>query len=394
MQFYKNPFYLYIISFSLIILFYQLGWSTLYPPLSIEVIIFFAVSFLVSLYLGAVIDKYKPINFVNIEESLSTRILIGIYFLFILEFIHNRGIPLLLVFTDSGYKYNEFGIKTLHPILATFTSFYSVYIFHVFLSTRNKKYLVFLFLLLLLPILYFDRGAFFIVLTSMLFVYLMSVRKIRIKILGIILVSVIFLFYLFGVLGNYRVTRTPSNDYFLEISDASEKFIDSKIPKEFMWSYIYISSPLANLQSNITKEAHQKKQVKNFIVTELLPDFLSKRIAPLIHAERAELKNISPFLTVGTIYARSYVLLGWAGIIIMFIFCSAFVFSYIILLRKNSIYYVTGISILCTFVIYNSFTNMIYFSGISFQLVYPLVMSLFVFKANKHMPLNPRKSSV
>jgi hypothetical protein len=215
----------------------------------------------------------------------------------------------------------------------------------------------------------------------------MSIKKIKIKVIGFLIVLVVFLFYLFGVLGNYRVTRTPSNSYFLEISNASEKFIESKIPKEFIWSYIYISSPLANLQSNINKEAHQKNQVKNFILTELIPDFLSKRIAPLIHAERAELKNISPFLTVGTFYARSFVLLGWAGIIIMFIFNSAFVFIYIILLRKNNIYYVTGISILCTFVIYNTFTNMIYFSGVSFQLVFPLLMSLFVFKATKHESL-------
>jgi hypothetical protein len=384
MQFYKNPFYLYIISFTLIILFYQLGWSLMYPNLSAGLMIFFIGTFLVSLYLGAVIDKYKTIQFNKVGESLNARgIILFLYFLFLLEFINNRGIPLFLVFSDSSYQYDEFGIKTLHPILATFTSFYSVYMFHVFLSTRYKRYLIYLALLLILPILYYDRGAFIIVLTSILFVYLMSVKRIRIKVIGIILISVFLLFYLFGILGNYRVSRTPSNDYFLEISKASDKFIESKIPKEFMWSYIYISSPLANLQSNIDKDAHQKFQIKNFIITELLPDFLSKRIAPKLNAERAELKNISRFLTVGTVYARSFVLLGWFGIMLMFIFNSALVFLYIILLRKNNIYYVTGIAILCTFVIYNTFTNMIYFSGVSFQLVYPLILPLFVFKKKK-----------
>ena len=60
----------------------------------------------------------------------------------------------------------------------------------------------------------------------------------------------------------------------------------------------------------------------------------------------------------------------------MFAFLMIGTFMYILLIPKNSQYFVTGISILCSFMFFNSFTNMIYFSGISFQLLFPLLFSI------------------
>lgn len=373
-QFLKNPFYIYIVSFAFVILIYQLGWSEMYPPLSAGLIIFFVITFLLALYLGALFDRYLPIRYLEIKEiDRPYRTTIILYFLYMLEFIYNRGIPIILALKTSTYDYKEFGIPTLHPIIATFGSFYTVYIFHLFLSTRRKKYLLVLFFLLTIPILIFNRGMLLINLTSMLFVYLLSIKGIRIRMLLFIVTFSLIVLYFFGVLGNYRITKSPSNRYFLEISAANEKFINSRIPKEYMWSYIYISSPLANLQNNINNNPAINFRVKDFVIMELLPDFISKRIAPIVSAERSEPENISAYFIVSTIFCYSFNFMGWPGIYLMFLIIISLIACYLLLLRKNNPYYVTGISILMTFMVFNTFDNMIYFSGISFQLVYPLI---------------------
>ena len=385
MQFFKNPFYIYIISFLTVVLIYQLGWSNLYPKLSILLLFFFLGTFIISLCFGAIIDKYKPIKYFRIVNSKNSGlVIIIIYFLFILEFINNKGIPLILVFTTEWYEYTSFGIKTLHPVLVTFTSFYSVYLFHSLLSNKSLKGVVYLVLLMIIPFLIYNRGMFLINLVSILFVYLMSVRSVRNKIKLFIFLGLFFILYLFGILGNYRMTKSVTSDYFVEVSQTTNSFKESIIPNEFMWTYIYMSSPLGNLQKTIEKNPKINYRIKDFIFTELVPDFLSKRISSIVSSKRVEkLNRLTTFMTVGTIYSRSYILLGWLGLILMFAFLMIATFIYILIIPKNSPYFVTGISILCSFMFFNTFTNMIYFSGISFQLLFPLLFSI-KFKFSKN----------
>jgi len=380
MQFFKNPFYIYAFSFLFIILIYMLRWSDLYPNLSLWLFIFILISSIISFVLGAIIDKYRPIRYKLIDKKIKslTKTIILIYLLYTLEFINNKGIPLVLILNTDSYDYTNFGIKTLHPILTTFTSFYTVYVFHIILSkkTQKKTLIIYLILLLIIPILIYNRGMFLINLMSFLFVFLMSIKKIKTKIKFYLIISFITILYLFGVLGNYRMVGNSSNEYFLKVSKAKESFINSLIPKEFMWAYIYVSSPLGNLQNTIEKNPAINYRFKDFIFTETLPDFLSKRISILVNAKRVDkINRLTTFLTVGTVYSRSYILLGWFGVLLMFIIIMLITFFYIIILPKKSEYYVTGIGILCTFMFFNTFTNMIYFSGISFQLVYPLLFS-------------------
>ncbi len=80
----------------------------------------------------------------------------------------------------------------------------------------------------------------------------------------------VVLLYFFGVLGNYRMVKSSSNEYFMEVAEATDSFRNSRIPKEYFWSYIYISSPLANLQNNINENRPEQIRVKDFISTELI----------------------------------------------------------------------------------------------------------------------------
>ncbi|MFC0875925.1 O-antigen polymerase [Saccharicrinis sp. FJH2] len=363
---------------------YFLGWSDLYPQLRVGLVVFLILSSIVSIYLGAIIDKFKPIEYHRVDSINKLGLItILVFSLFILEFVYNKGIPLLLVFSKVKYEYNKFGIPFLHPLLTTFTSFFSVYIFHAFISTKRKKYILYFLLYLSINVLVYNRGMFIIILTSCFFVYITSVPRIPFKVLlwGIPLILV--LFYGFGVLGNYRLVGNKTNEYFLKSSKATKEFKESIIPDEYLWAYMYISSPLANLQHTIDENPPVNNRVKDFVFVEILPDFLSKRIAPVFGAKEAEINRVSNFLTVGTIYARSYSVLGWLGIYLIFIISSGLIFLYIFALKKTNPYYVTGIAILCTFVLFNMFSNMIYFSGISFQLVFPLLLGSIKYKKGK-----------
>ena len=378
MQFLKNPFYIFILTFLLIGAFYSLHWSLLYPVLSWSLILFFVFAFGVSLFLGGTLDRYNPIEYVNAEKDNVRSIVIILYILTALELIYTRGIPLIMVLSREKYDYTQFGIPVIHPVIATFTSFYTVYVFHLALSARFKKYVLYLILLLLIPLSIFNRGMFLMTLTSFLFVLLMSSKIIKIKRILWIAAFVVLIFYGFGVLGNYRMVRSSSNEYFWKVSGASEEFMESKIPKEFLWSYMYVTSPLANLQYNIDSNPALNTNIKSFLFCELLPDFISKRVSPIVRTERLEKVGVANFLTVGTVFSRSYSALGWVGIFLIFFVIMAFTFVYIIFLNKKNKFYVTGIALINTFILFNFFTNMIYYSGMSLQLIYPIIGYYFV----------------
>ena len=140
-----------------------------------------------------------------------------------------------------------------------------------------------------------------------------------------------------------------------------------------MWAYVYSTSPLANLQNNLNESKSVDFNIKSFLFNELTPDFISKRLTNLLNVDESKTSLIRSFLTVGTMYSKSYTTMGWLGMILMYIASIGGVFCYIFLLKRDSNYYVTGIALSCTFVLFSSFSNMIRFSGLSFQLIYPLL---------------------
>lgn len=373
----SNPYYVYILSFVLVLLVYSLGWSHLYPELSFSLLAFFFVTFLVSLFFGVVVQGKKRIEYKTITWNEKTTLYLALIWVgYSMEFLYNGGIPLSLLLLKGVQDDRElFGIPTFHVLLVTFSSFYSVYIFHQLRSDFRKSRLL-IFLLSILPaVLIVNRGMLLMILTSCLFVYLLSLKKIRFNVILGVTFFVLVIFYLFGVMGNLRQTNTTSSNYILQSSRASESFKNSIIPNEYIWAYIYISSPLANLQTTIERLPPVNDSWVAFLNFEILPDFISKRTGPLLDVERQGTPTVAGWLTVSTCYARSYVFLGWLGIIILFLFFISTTFIYLFALMKTSEYYVVGLAILNTLVLYNTFDNMYAFTGLNFQLLYPLLLS-------------------
>ncbi|WP_164489103.1 hypothetical protein, partial [Romboutsia sp. Marseille-P6047] len=102
-----NPYYLYSISLSLILVLYNLGWSNLYPKLSTVSMIFFISTIIISIVLGYFydkkfvqkkVDKRNPLNI----GILSILILLGN----VLEFIYEGAIPFVeIAILKNDYVY-------------------------------------------------------------------------------------------------------------------------------------------------------------------------------------------------------------------------------------------------------------------------------------------------
>jgi hypothetical protein len=226
-------------------------------------------------------------------------------------------------------------------------------------------------------ILIVSRGMLFVILTGCLFVFLLSLKHIRLRIIVRIGVAALVVFYFFGIIGNLRQANETSSKYMLEISKATPAFRESFIPDEYIWAYMYISSPLANFQNTINNCEHCSSNFAPFLNYEFLPDFISKRTGKFFDIEKGDVPRIADWLTVSTFYARPYYFLGWWGLIIMFSFFIITTLLYIFLVKKSSPYYVTGLAIINTMILFNTFDNMYAFTGLSFQLVYPIIFTHF-----------------
>lgn len=372
-----NPFYIYILIFSFALLLWQLKWSDMFPSISTGLLLFLLCTFAAAGFLGWFSGRLVPaLKSGNKVQTDPLIVAIPVSILFAAEFMAYGGIPLFQALGGNFDKKIAFGIKTLHPVLITFSSFYSVFVFHQVLQHRSARRISALCLFLALPLLCLDRGAFLMIVSSMFFLLLFTSAALRIR-TAVFISALAFVFAVgFGTLGNFRESGSASNSAFLDISKASRSFREAPLPGELMWTYMYIASPLANLQSNINSADKGSGSLRQLVLTEFIPDFISKRIAPAAGVDRAELMNISADFTVATAFARPYILKGWGGMVLMFAVNSVFIIVCLVLARHAGPYGVTVLALLCTFSVCTAFTNMIYFSGMSLQLAYPLIFGL------------------
>jgi oligosaccharide repeat unit polymerase len=386
-----NPYYIYIYSFMIVVIVYCFGWSDIFPEMKNNLILFLLFTFNISFFMGLYIRRKKLVSFYKIENRKSNiinLILVLLVLCYCVEFLYHKSIPLLGLFNrHNDLNYQEFGIPTFHVFLVTFNSFFSVYLFHLFLSTYSRK-ILFNFLFTIIPsVLIVNRGMLLIIITSCLFLYLIKLDRLKVKTIMKLTIASVIVLYLFGVFGNMRVNNSygRNQDPFdstviLTVGSASNEFRESIIPNPFFWGYLYIASPMANLQYTINNNIGEFNVVNMlyYINNELVFDFIGKRINNAYLINPPKISQISPELTVGTLYARSYVFLGWLGPILTFLYLIITSFFYLVILKKiESPYYLTGVAIMSSLFLFSTFTNMISFSGLSFQLIYPVIFSIF-----------------
>jgi hypothetical protein len=293
---------------------------------------------------------------------------------YILEFLYEQDFPLFAKLAGrAGIDYDEFGIPLLHGILISLNSFMIAHSFAVYMSIKKRKAFIYYLLLYLPALLILNRSIIVFGLMASLFIYIHFLGKVNLGNQIKLGVLALICLYFFGVVGNFR----SGGEYIYTQSEATEEFMESNIPKEYYWSYLYIASPLANFQNTVDKEIVTNYDFTGFIFYETFPKIISKNLGESFGVEKRDLVRIVPWLTVGTTYAKSYAYIGWLGPYLLFVFNLMAYMLVLFLVPKRSSYHVTTIAILSVIVLLNIFTNMLIVTGISFQLVYCILFAFF-----------------
>lgn len=371
-----NPFLYYSATFLLALFLSELNWTALYPEASSSTVYFFLISSFLCIVLAYVFRKrcvyleiISPIRFYPQIKKY-------IYLTFILlaiECLYHRTIPILGYFTgsvDAGL-YKEFGIPFLHVIVVNsimFIFYISSYCYFSIGGFKNK-YLKITLLLLFSPLIFMNRAMVMYMVFALFLLYMMS-RKSMIKSLMTIIPSGLLIMYLFGLTGNMR-NGDYTGEYIMSVGGATDKFKESFIPKEFFWAYVYLSTPLGNLQNVINEKRIFKEEESgpgNVFIIDILPQFISKRLE--VKSADASKYLVVEHLTVGTTYFGAYLNWGWGGMWMVF---AALIFYASFMLLKipiDSLVHVPLLCVLCTMFFFSSFANMIVYMGLFPQFVF------------------------
>jgi hypothetical protein len=370
-----NPFAAYAAGFLVAVSVYSLGYSDLYPALQPSLVWFLLSTSLVCVYLASVAG-----TIINAPPQAQARfgphlVMFALIFVaFSAEVVASGGIPLLLLSPDSDLSYREFGIPTLHVAFVGFCYFFAVYWFDLYISGQGRKYLALCIPAFGTSLLIVNRGAFITMLIAMTVVYVRR-RGFNRRLLLTFSAATALVLWGFGFLGELRSNSVSGESVILAFGKPSDKFLNSGVSTELFWTYLYTSSPLANLQLNITDRTVSDSPVLYFIL-EFLPDFVSKRFVsdgdiaastPLLNADQ---------LNVSTMYGRAFRLMGWQGALLTF---SYFVTVSVICLRvlRRSKYYVAAVGILTAIAFLNIFDNMFISSSGILLILVALFLHLF-----------------
>lgn len=375
---YLNPYTMYAIAWLSVFFIYSLGWSDLYPPFSTELTTFFLVTISITGIFGLLLSYkgafiYKPIKYDLDQVKKLSLISIVVN---TLDVAYSGYIPLISIVRGSHADDGNFGLPMLHPLIITFGIFLGLYVFHMMMSTDKvgkRKLLPYFLLSFLAVIIIFGRGLMFMTIFGCALIYVMG-HQIKGQVITILLVSGFAILYLFGWTGNLRIGEDGVK--ITTIGQATEKFEKSVVPEEFFWSYIYFSSPMANLEHNLIVDKYHSVDegvIGHLLVSEIVPQFISNKFLP--DDKKAEPELITKALNVSSVYARSYTIAGWTGIWIMFAYIFIYTFIIFSIIPKTSPYFIVSLVVVNMLMIGNVFDNMMNYV-LSYTVFFPMFFVL------------------
>jgi|WetSurMetagenome_2_1015567.scaffolds.fasta_scaffold10160_2 hypothetical protein len=355
LSFILNPFYLYCLGFSFAIFVYLWGWSSIYPVLSNRLILFFLLTFFLFILAGYMLERKKfiPANHSNSNSYLTDIVFWLIIFLGLINVFFMGYIPIL----ERSHNYREFGAPVIDPLFNTLSIFFSVFFFQSYLENKKKRHLIYITVILIIQLLIFRRSTIIWIVTSSSFLYLFYRRNIRLLVIITAVVCIPLFSYCFGIYGNVRSNLTRS--IVLDDLGASSSFKYSGINYNHYMTYLYISSPLANLQKNIneSKGFFNNRNVKDLLFYCLIPGSFTNRLERQLDLTPPTCNLITPELIVGSFYMVSFYSMGWAGMFIMVLFLLLFIFLCLYIIKRWNTFNAVTLSILSATVFLLIFAN-------------------------------------
>ena len=277
-----NCFYWYSIIWVLVFLLYNLGFSSFNKDLNGGLVFFIACTSALAFLVGRLNrSKFKYSDF---AIDYGTKPIVVIVILYVVNFVYAGDVPLFSILNKTQ-RYGDFeGMPLLYVVTSAVAFYYGINYFNAYLNSKKKRDLISFLVIIMLFLLVFSRSSILFLCFGAFILYLSSRKKhgtkeriVRMKSIMIAFFFGFITIYAFGALGNVRSGYKFDDNSYIERIGLYEEF-PSFIPKQFMWAYSYLTTPLANLNNNVKKE----NSGTNFsgVISELIPRTISKRLFP------------------------------------------------------------------------------------------------------------------
>ena len=330
----KNPVVFFVIIWTSVLLLYKLQLSFVLLPLQSDTLVYL---FLICLaYLLSYVfvklrfsNLYLPkVNHHRLGRSIKKNLKYVFYFwsfFSLLEIAYFGSLPILSIFgIGKSMTYTDFGIPSLHGFLNAIIITLSNYYFYFYFKSKEKKYLYFYLLCLAWPLMLLTRQMFLSMILQAVFTYIF-LNRIKTKLIFKVIILGLFIVFLFGYLGDLR-----SGEYsFSGLAQPTENF-PKWLPSGFLWVYIYVVSPLNNLNFNI-----HKFPGFNLDFSPLIKSALPSVLKEFFETERPyNFELVNEYLNVSTFFPGSLLSFGYYGSMI-FHFVLGLSISYIYIKFKQ-----------------------------------------------------------
>ena len=309
-----------------------------YRPLNAESLIFFFSVIAVVLLAGSVMKMQlnskriikRPVKKWSTKDIEAKASKITKFFIIgtIINVLYSRGFPLLWVLTGTGKNYTDFGIPTFNGFVNALYYVSVVLNFYLYLSTRDKKHLKTLLLLVIYPLLTITRALIFTMGFELLGLFVMM-RKIKTKAVVVLTAGAIAIIILFGVMGNERSggdVSAATEGMVRELVDS--KYVDTmeKLPSGFTWVYWYFTCSVNNVVYNIDKL--NPTYLPNHSIKKLLPSVVKRAIwGEVEYEDRYAFTMDNTLVNTFTLYSNYLKDFGVFLTVILFFFVGLFFYN-------------------------------------------------------------------
>jgi len=377
-----NPFYVLVFSGITVISMFFLKWSIFYNQLSLQMYMFFIINTATAFSLGFIFRKklrYKNTYFrIKYPKLIGGVILLG----FLFDILYSKEIPLVSMLTSSGSRYDEVEhLPLFYPLLSSVNVFVIVCLFYSYLCCKNKVCLYVALLLLFPFVINVGRGLVVMSIVPCLLMYLSTKNMfLSVKKIATIFLVLLSILYVFGYAGNIRsasvlserLHRTSTDEIILSLGGATEEFKESYIPSEFLWGYLYVVSPICNLNNNILIGISEGGG-DEFFVYNFAPQSMQKNMFTKFEKDKSFL--VVDTFNVSTAFALPYSQFGWAGVFFFQVYLYVLFFFFLFLLQKSK-YKIIYLSLFSTSMLLVWFENVLVLDVIAIPLCLSATMGV------------------
>lgn len=345
-----NPFYLAVVLWLVLASLYLLQWSDYCSGLNMSLCLFLIYMIALLVLAGYVLEKKtssskRLSDFDTGYETRRTTIILIV--VLTLGMVLKGNVPLLNMSKGLTYTAVNVGIPFVGALASAYAMFHSFRLSFLFFTSRKLTYLLECLAIFLCYFLMFQRqnmvvcalGFWFAFFNARMRASSFSVSRIA-KLIVIAFVLLAIGLFVFGAIGNYRFGIWDWNDSsMIEALGLMNDRWPKWLPGEYFWFYIYMVTPLGNLNSNISMGLHGNDFVG--LAMQLLPTSITSRIG----FEAPEVYLPEPSLTASTAFAQPYLA---AGVIGMYLYITIAVLCVYLIMRfakgDGSTRYATSIS--------------------------------------------------